>query len=37
MKVRYGAVERNGKEKVLRVEDVEKGSVRMPRSGEIFG
>jgi hypothetical protein len=35
--VRYGAVERNGEEKILRVEDVGKVSVRMPRAGEIFG
>lgn len=37
VRVRYGAVERNGEEKVLRVEDVGRGSVRMPRIGEIFG
>lgn len=35
--VRYGAVERNGKEKVLRVECTEKINVRKPIEGEIFG
>jgi hypothetical protein len=35
--VRYGVVERNGIEKVLRVEDVRKGNVRRPREDEIFG
>jgi hypothetical protein len=35
--VRYGAVERNGEEKVLRIEDTSKVNVRMPREGEIFG
>jgi hypothetical protein len=35
--VRYGAVERNGEEKVLRVEDMRRGNVRMPKEGEIFG
>jgi hypothetical protein len=35
--VRYGVVERNGMEKVLRVEDVRKGNVRRPREDEIFG
>jgi hypothetical protein len=35
--VRYGAVERNGEEKVLRVEEVSRVNVRMPREGEIFG
>ncbi|OAK95473.1 hypothetical protein IQ06DRAFT_360631 [Phaeosphaeriaceae sp. SRC1lsM3a] len=36
-KVRYGAVEKNGEEKVLRVEDVGRTNVRTPRRGEIFG
>lgn len=35
--VRYGAVEKNGKEKVLRVECTEKINVRKPIEGEIFG
>jgi hypothetical protein len=35
--VRYGVVERNGMEKVLRVADVRKGNVRRPREDEIFG
>jgi hypothetical protein len=35
--VRYGVVERSGEEKVLRVEEVGRGSVRMPSEGEIFG
>jgi hypothetical protein len=35
--VRYGAVERNREEKILRVEDVSRVNVRMPREGEIFG
>ncbi|KAH5324198.1 hypothetical protein HBI12_086820 [Parastagonospora nodorum] len=35
--VRLGAVERNGKEKALRVECTEKINVRKPIEGEIFG
>jgi hypothetical protein len=35
--VRYGVVQRNGEEKVLRAEDVGRVNVRMPREGEIFG
>jgi hypothetical protein len=37
VRVRYGAVERNEEEKVLRVEEVSRVNVRMPREGEIFG
>ena len=36
LEVRYGAVERSGREKVLRVEDFW-GSVRRPRAEEVFG
>lgn len=35
--VRYGAVERYGGEKILRVGDTAKVNVRMPWEGEIFG
>lgn len=39
VRVRYGVVEseRYKGEKVLRVEKVERGNVRRPRVGEIFG
>jgi len=37
LEVRYGAVESNGREKVLRVEDMGRVNVRTPREGEIFG
>jgi hypothetical protein len=35
--VRYGAVERNGEEKILRIENIGRVNVRMPLDGEIFG
>ncbi|KAL6157654.1 hypothetical protein ACJBU6_03482 [Exserohilum turcicum] len=35
--VKYGAVERLGREKVLRIENAKASSVRMPCEGEIFG
>lgn len=35
--VKYGAVERSGAEKLLRVEDTTRLSVRTPWEGEIFG
>ncbi|KAF1939693.1 hypothetical protein EJ02DRAFT_381248 [Clathrospora elynae] len=35
--VRYGVVERSGVEKLLRVEDTERVSVRTPWEGEVFG
>jgi hypothetical protein len=37
LSVRYGAVEKNGEEKMLRIQDTSRASVRMPREGEIFG
>jgi hypothetical protein len=35
--VRYGAMERNGEEKALRIEDVGRCNVRVPNEAEIFG
>jgi hypothetical protein len=35
--VRYGALERNGWEKVLRVEETKTQAIRPPWRGEIFG
>jgi hypothetical protein len=35
--VRYGAVERNSEEKILRIEDIGRVNVRMPLEGEVFG
>lgn len=37
LQVRYGALERYGGEKLLRVEDSSRANVRTPRQGEIFG
>lgn len=37
MGVRYGAVERYGEEKKLRVEETSRATVRVPWQGEIFG
>jgi hypothetical protein len=37
MAVRYGALERFGDEKKLRVEETSRATVRMPWEGEIFG
>lgn len=37
LSVRYGAVERNGEEKVLRIEETGRVNIRMPREGEILG
>jgi hypothetical protein len=37
LSVRYGAVERNGEEKMLRIQDTSRANVRMPREREIFG
>lgn len=35
--VRYGALERNGWEKVLRVEETKTQAIRPPWQGEVFG
>ncbi|KAF2710105.1 hypothetical protein K504DRAFT_404968 [Pleomassaria siparia CBS 279.74] len=37
MAVRYGALERHGEEKKLRVEETSRATVRCPWEGEIFG
>jgi hypothetical protein len=37
LRIRYGAVERNRVEKILRVENTSRANVRIPRDREIFG
>jgi hypothetical protein len=37
MGVKYGALDRYGEQKKLRVEESGKATVRMPWQGEIFG